>query len=207
MRLDRSTYHHGDLRQTLLDISVGIIEKKGIEALNLRVVASLAGVSSGAPYHHFAGRTQLILAIADEGFGILEKSMRSASARTGDAAHAKLEALGQAYVRFAMRYRGHFRTMFRAEGDSQADTALTSAGNRVFQMLCDVIEASQTQGTIPQGDPQPFVLLTWTAMHGLSTLLVDGGLKKINYSPKDLAPLMTNLLKRSLAALADQRHS
>jgi hypothetical protein len=44
-------------------------------------------------------------------------------------------------------------------------------------------------------------------MHGLSTLLVDGGLKKINYSPKDLAPLMTNLLKRSLAALAEQRHS
>ena len=204
MESDRRTYHHGDLRKALIDISVGIIEKKGVQALNLRTVASLAGVSSGAPYHHFSDRTQLISAIANEGFEILEALMLSTIQTSGNAADVKLELLGQAYVRFAISHSGHFRVMFRAEDHSRTDIALTNAGDRVFQLLCDVIVESQAQGSIPRGDPQPFVLLAWTAIHGLSVLLLDGGLKKITYPPEDLAPLITSLLKRLLAALADQ---
>jgi AcrR family transcriptional regulator len=201
---DRSSYHHGDLRKALLDISVGIIEKKGVQALNLRTVASLAGVSSGAPYHHFSDRTQLISAIANEGFEILEASMLSAIQASGNSADARLELLGQAYVRFAISHSGHFRVMFRTEDHSQTDIVVTASGDRVFQLLCDAIEESQAQGTIPRGDPQPFVLLAWTAIHGLSVLLLDGGLKKITYPPENLAPLMTTLIKQLFAALADQ---
>jgi AcrR family transcriptional regulator len=204
MQLARNTYHHGDLRKALLKISVSLIEKKGIEALNLREVAALTGVSSGAPYHHFSDRKQLISAIATEGFEMLEQSMKSESQAAGEAAHTKLEALGQTYVSFATSHRGHFRVMFRTEDHSQADMSLANAGQRVFQVLCDVIGECQKQGTVPQGDPQAFVLLAWTAIHGLSTLLVDGGLKKLTYPSEALAPLLTNLLKQLFEALANQ---
>ena len=64
----KNGYHHGDLRRTLITISVDLIDRQGIDALNLRNLASLAGVSSGAPYHHFADRAELLAAIAQEGF-------------------------------------------------------------------------------------------------------------------------------------------
>ena len=72
---EKTTYHHGDLRRTLLNVSVDMIDRKGIEALNLRELAILAGVSSGAPYHHFASKDALLAGIATQGFNELTETM------------------------------------------------------------------------------------------------------------------------------------
>ena len=199
----KANYHHGDLRRALMDVSIDILKKHEVETLNLRKLAVLAGVSPGAPYHHFADRAELVAAIANEGFELLEGSMRKATATCANEASARLEALGQAYVHFAISHPGYFRVMFRRETHNNATIAMRGAGQRTFQLLCDAITACQQAGSAPAGDPQPLILHAWAAVHGLSTLLVDGDLKGISIPTQQLASVMTNLMRRMLIALAE----
>jgi AcrR family transcriptional regulator len=199
MRLKKkSGYHHGELRRALLDAGIAAIDKHGVDALNLRELAIRAGVSSGAPYHHFADREALLAAIAQEGFGYLEAAMiRERDAAPDDAA-SRLTALGRAYVSFATAHRGHFRVMFR--GDLIGE--LVEAKPRAFQLLWNAMEDCQRSGVAPAGDLQPLVLTAWSAVHGLATLWIDGALPYKNLDPERLAPTVANLLSRMFAALA-----
>jgi len=201
----KANYHHGDLRRSLMDISIDILKKHEVETLNLRKLAVLAGVSPGAPYHHFADRAELVAAIANEGFELLESRMRKAIAACANEASARLEVLGQAYVHFAITHPGYFRVMFRRETHNNASTEMRGAGKRTFQLLCDAITACQEDGSAPAGDPQPLVLHAWAAVHGLSTLLVDGDLKGIPIPTQQLAPTMTQLMRRMMIALAQSQ--
>ena len=203
----RSKYHHGDLRKTLIDVSVDVIDKQGIDALNLRGLALLAGVSSGAPYHHFADRCELLAAIAQEGFEALETAMVCEGAAAVGGTSERLEALGRAYVLFATSHRGHFRVMFRGDTHDGADEALKNSGDRAFQLLCEAVEACQKAGTAPLGDPQPLVLHAWATVHGLATLCVDSSLSKIGIAPEQLAPMITSLTSQMFSSLARTRAS
>lgn len=198
----KRAYHHGDLRKTLIAVGVDVIDTKGIDALNLRALASTAGVSSGAPYHHFANRSELLAAIALEGFESLEAAMIRARDLAGEDPRARLEAMGQAYVLFATSHRGHFRVMFRGDVRQVPNTALEYASERAFQLLCEAIAACQAAGTAPQGNPQPFVLHAWTMVHGLATLWVDEGLTKFSSTPEHTALMMTRLTTQMFHALA-----
>src|SRR5271163_1054710 len=109
----KADYHHGNLRRALVDAAVGAIAKRGIDALNLRQLAARAGVTPGAPYHHFASREELLAAIAEEGFGRLEAELIAARDAAGLDASARLEAFGHAYIKFAVSCPGYFRVMFR----------------------------------------------------------------------------------------------
>src|ERR1700741_350130 len=98
MRLHRkSGYHHGELRRTLLDVSIDVIDRRGVDALNLRELAARAGGSSGgAPSHHFADRGALLSAIAEEGFAGLAAAMIRERDGAPDDASLRLAALGRA---------------------------------------------------------------------------------------------------------------
>src|SRR5688572_32508569 len=98
----RRSYHHGDLRRTLLDASLALVQEQGIQALSLREVARKAGVSHNAPYHHFPDKSSLMAAICQEGFEGLAREMAAARAAAGDDPRARMEACGQSYVRFAL---------------------------------------------------------------------------------------------------------
>jgi len=199
---EKTTYHHGDLRRALLNVSVDMIDQKGIEALNLRELAILAGVSSGAPYHHFANRAQLLGAIAQEGFELLVATMSQQRDLAPNSSSARLEALGQAYVLFATSHRGHFRVMFRVDAAASALPQASLVADKAFQMLSDAIKECQQAGTAPSGDPQLLVLHAWATVHGLATLFVDGGLTKIPIAPESLVPMITHLTSQLFAALA-----
>jgi AcrR family transcriptional regulator len=205
MRLKKkSGYHHGELRRTLLDVSVDVIDKHGVDALNLRELAVLAGVSSGAPYHHFADREALLASIAEEGFDYLEAAMIKERDAAPNHATARLAALGRAYVSFATTHRGHFRVMFRGHLRSRR---LAQAKPRAFQLLWDAMKDCQRAGVAPGGNPQPLVLTAWSAVHGLATLWIDGALAKKGVNPERLTPTVTTLLSHMLGALARERAS
>jgi AcrR family transcriptional regulator len=205
MRLRRkSGYHHGELRRALLDVSIDVIDRRGVDALNLRELAARAGVSSGAPYHHFADREALLSAIADEGFGFLEAAMIRERDAAADDAGSRLAALGRAYVSFATTHRGYFRVMFRGDPHS---AHLVQATPRTFQILCDAIRDCQRSGVAPAGDWRPLVLTAWSTVHGLATLWIDGALPKRGLNAERLVPIVSTLVSSMFAALARTRPS
>jgi AcrR family transcriptional regulator len=197
--IPRSAYHHGDLRRALIEGAVRTIARHGIRALNLRALAAEVGVTSGAPYHHFASREALLTAIADDGFQRLEAQMIAARQAAAKAAGARLEALGQAYVRFAIDEPGSFQVMFSGAANAGGPT---EAGLRTFDLLRDAVLACQAEGAAPAGDPAPLVLTAWSAVHGFATLCVDGALPFQGLDGAGMAPAIGRTVAQSFAALA-----
>lgn len=167
------SYHHGDLRAALLEGALALIEEGGVAALSLRAVARRAGVSPGAPYHHFESRGALLAAIAMEGFARLDAAMDEAT--EGVEGAARMDAGGMCYVRFALSNPAHFRVMFRPELAPREDfPELEECASPVFEKLIGMVQLGQEEGFVPGGDWQPQVLLAWAACHGLASLLLDG---------------------------------
>jgi AcrR family transcriptional regulator len=195
----KADYHHGNLRRALIEAAVSAIAKHGVDALNLRQLAARSGVTPGAPYHHFTDRYELLAAIAEEGFGRLAAELIAGRDAAGAEASARLEALGRAYINFAISCPGYFRVMFRGDGKSSGPSA---PGLRAFHLLRDAVLACQEAGTAPAGDPSALVLTAWSAVHGFATLWVDGALPFEGMRPEQMAPELGRLLARMFAALA-----
>jgi AcrR family transcriptional regulator len=195
----KADYHHGRLKRALIDTAVKAIARHGMDSLSLRELAARAGVSPGAPYHHFASRDELLASIAEEGFARLEAQLIAArDAAPGDAS-ARLEALGLAYVTFAVSAPGYFRVMFHGASKSSGPT---EAGLRAFHILRDAVVACQQAGQAPKGDATGLVLLAWSAVHGFSTLRLDRALPFEGLEPERLAPEIGRLIARMFMGLA-----
>jgi AcrR family transcriptional regulator len=186
-----STYHHGDLRRAIMDAALSMVREGGLPALSLREVARRAGVSSGAPYHHFANRDALLAAIATEGFAMLAAAMQAAMKRAEPSADAQLESLGAAYVAFAIAEPAHFRVMFAAApaGAREAFPELAAVGEPVYELLVEYVVRSQSEGLAPPGDPAPYVLTAWAVVHGAASLLLDGPLHPHELAHRGFADL------------------
>lgn len=200
----KAGYHHGDLRQALIDVSVDVIRKQGVEALNLRALATRLEVSSGAPYHHFASRADLLAAIAQEGFERLQQEMASSCEAVPADAGARLQALGLAYVNFAVRHPGHFRVMFLADAQGAHSQALSAASRQAFDQLWQVVGDCQREGVAPPGEQGLLTLTAWSLVHGLASLWADGALpaRGGHLNPATMAPQVTNLLRQMFESLA-----
>jgi len=197
----KAGYHHGDLRQTLIAVSVDVITRQGLDALSLRALATRAGVSSGAPYHHFADRADLLAAIALEGFEQLAQAMLSHRDAAPADPIARLDAIGQAYVLYASSHPGHFRVMFRDNSPAGRNPTLSAASQRAYQLLREVVEDCQRAGRAPAGDSSALVLTAWSLVHGLATLWVDGALPTGRIDPAKQTPVITGLLGQMFDAL------
>src|SRR3569832_2226044 len=115
---DARRYHHGDLRRALIDAARRILEAEGPSALSLRAVAREAGVSPAAPYHHIKDKAELLDAVAQEGWDMLNVTMARAKAEAEPG--ARLNALGIAYVCFARENPALYRVMYDAARDKEA---------------------------------------------------------------------------------------
>jgi AcrR family transcriptional regulator len=195
----KADYHHGDLRRALIDTAVKAIARHGVDSLSLRELAARSGVSPGAPYHHFASRSELLSSIAEEGFARLEARLIAARDAALDDASARLQALGLAYVSFAVSAPGYFRVMFHGDAKSSGPT---EAGLRAFHLLRDAILACQEAGRAPKGDLTALVVLAWSAVHGFATLWVDRALPFEGLEPERLAPEIGRLIARMFTGLA-----
>jgi AcrR family transcriptional regulator len=208
-RKPRKAYHHGDLRRALLDAAIDILRDEGAHALTLREVARRVGVTQAAPYHHFADKDAILASVAEEGFAKLSAAMR----RARDAAQQKplprLRALGEGYVAFATAHPEHFRIMFGAmsseseKGDAaERCPGLAREAAGAFAILLEAMTAAHEAGLLRKGDPGEFALLSWSMVHGLSMLAVEGqlpGPADVTTDVKGLARQAGDLLVRGLS--------
>ena len=165
MKKRKTAYHHGNLREALLDAAEELLPRHGPEGLTLREVARRAGVSHGAPYHHFDSRDALLAASAERGFIGLGEAMQGA---VGATPRDRLVAICEAYVDFAARHPTRFRLMF---GPLLADKALypglQQAGERSFFLL---LEAARE---VSPEEAMPLALAGWSLAHGLAHLRIN----------------------------------
>ena len=175
-RKDR--YHHGDLRNALLETALRLVSERGPEGFSLREAARAVGVSPGAAYRHFADKAALLGALSLDGHAGLAAAMERALARVagtpGSASHAVASflAIGSAYVEFAMAHPSQFRVMF---GPCKPDLAhLAAQGRDTYQILVDVLDGLVAAGVIRAEARPGAELPTWSIVHGLTSLLVDG---------------------------------
>lgn len=175
----KRSYHHGNLRAALLETAVDVIEEHGVGEVRLRDLARRVGVSHGAPANHFKDRNDLLIAIAVEGCERLTAKHEEVLAREHACPADALNALGVAYVEFAVENRAHFEVMFQR--DLLRTPALLEAGARSFEVLLGAVESvmaahAPTGGTSKKArsDARLVALGCWATAHGLATLHVQG---------------------------------
>ena len=170
----KAGYHHGRLRESLIEAGLIVLSEEGAHGLSLRAVARKAGVSQAAPYRHFADKDSLIAAIARKGFLQLTAEMRRAREKHTSPDQQLIEA-GWVYVRFARMNPDHLRVMFTGMVDwSQKHTELEAAGQESFGELVAIIAAGQAKSVVRAGDPMQSALAAWALVHGLSMLFLNG---------------------------------
>lgn len=167
-----------DLRARVLAASVALITEEGLAALSMREVARRAGVSHQAPYHHFPDREAILAAIAGDGFLHLAEALERAvysKAAPGE----RLRAGGRAYVDFARAFPAHFRVMFRPElVDLEAYPEGKAQADRAYRALEFLVQGVVEEGGWPAAQAQGLVLVAWSFVHGLSSLVLDGPIAK-----------------------------
>lgn len=145
----KESYHHGDLRRTLLEAAAKAIGEEGPAALSLRALARRAGVSHAAPTHHFGDKAGLLTALAVEGYDLLANELTE----EWSTSHSFLEQ-GVAYVRFALNHRAHFEVMFRPDLYHATDPDVIAARDRASRALYTGIADRPTTGApAPPADP------------------------------------------------------
>jgi AcrR family transcriptional regulator len=173
-------YHHGDLRRALLEAALRTIQREGVEGVTLRAVGKDVGVSRSALYRHFTDKSALLRAVAREGFRMLRLALVDAWERHGKGRRG-FEAMGEAYVRFAIENPSHYRVMFGAAIlGTAADPELAEEGAAAFQALVDALVDQQRSGLVRNDPPLHLALFIWSLVHGIAMLAIDGRLDHAN---------------------------
>jgi AcrR family transcriptional regulator len=174
-RADR--YHHGDLRRALLEEALRIIQLEGVEYLTLRTVALKLGVSRTALYRHFSDKQALLAAVGREGFRMLRLALTDATEQHGRGREG-FEAMGIAYVTFAVTHSSHYRVMFGRFVDScSKDPDFVEEATGAFQVLIDAVVQLQEAGFVRRDDPLIMARFIWAVVHGVAMLAIDGQLR------------------------------
>jgi AcrR family transcriptional regulator len=164
----KATYHHGDLRATLVRAAIELLEESGETELSLRAVARRAGVSPAAPYRHYADREALVSAVAAVGYR--ELAERLAAAHPSPSTPDQLASVAIAYVQFALDRPALFRIMFGEPCDRDNDERVAATA-AVSQYVRAIVER-----TFPQADAEALATAVWALVHGLAFLHLDGKL-------------------------------
>jgi AcrR family transcriptional regulator len=187
-----TSYHHGNLRQALLDEASVVLESDGADAISLRGLARALGVSHAAPGHHFTDRGELLAELAADGYRGLSDAMESAI-EACDRPDQWLVAICGAYLDFALANPERYRMMFASRlmsGD--CPDRLIAESSRAYDLLLKAAHRVE-----PNVDPETYVmeveeLATWSLMHGAVMLWLDDELTR-SLSEPDFRELMARV--------------
>ena len=191
-------YHHGQLKQTLVDAAIALIAEVGTHAFTLREVARRAGVSHNAPYRHYRDRDELLAVVAMQGFQRLTAAMQRSAARGSDSLE-RLRFCGRGYVDFALRWPQHFYVMFDLPSSREKYPEYASAGQEAFNTLLTFIVACQEAGSLPDKDPRQLALTAWSMVHGIAKLAISRHLPFGRTAARDFADRAAKMLLAGMA--------
>jgi len=160
-------YHHGDLRQALIDMVLTMVAERGDAAeVTMREVARRVGVSHNAPCRHFEDRDALLAAVATDGFHLLSRDLRAARAGIADAEERFVRS-GLAYLAFARRHRGYLALMHGPDVAKGRTALLQNAANETFQILKDV---ALDAGKVDVVEARRLGTVAWSFLYGTAML-------------------------------------
>jgi AcrR family transcriptional regulator len=197
---EKETYHHGDLQQRIIEEALFWIEQENIVSLSLRGIARNLGVSHNAPYRHFPDKESLLNAIAIKGFGQLHQALQQAATNYLDNDRKRLEAIGVAYIQYALQNQAYYRVMFC---DRRKNVRLClnyqQVASEAFNVLLNVIKAGQTNKVFIPEEAEQLASVCWSLVHGVSMLAIDGQLEISNpNSILELAEIATKVIAQGL---------
>ncbi len=168
-------YHHGDLKNALIEAGQEILSKEGMSGLSLRKVARKAGVSHSAPYAHFADKQALIAAISTEGYRLLYEKMQKIQKDLMDDPSRQLVEVAWAYVRFAQTDPAQFKVTFSNAVARERDyPALVEMTGKCFNQVVRIVKACQEAGILALSAPDTLAVGIWSVVHGFASLLIEG---------------------------------
>jgi len=178
-------YHHGNLREALLNAAQEILNGQGLEALSLRTLARATGVTQAAPYSHFRDKDDLLAAIAERGFQRLALQMaEGATGATGT--RARIEKLITAYIEFALANKPLFRIMFGRElSDMKRFPTLAMTAGKSYALV------SAALAGVKNTDARFLAVAVWSLCHGLTTMIVDERVKPEQFGAQSLAAFVS----------------
>ncbi len=193
-------YHHGNLRQALVEAALELIEKRGPTGFTLSEAAKRAGVTPAAVYRHFDGREDLIAEAARQGFEIFADLMEHAYQSGQPSALASFEATGRAYLAFARKYPGHYVAMFESGISINRTAELAMVANRALGVLEKA--ATDLSRHIPPDKRPPAAMFSahiWAMSHGVVELFARGAPgTKSPFPPEDLLETGIGIYLRGL---------
>ena len=173
----KESYHHGDLRQRIIEEALVWIEQENIVSLSLRKIARQIGVSHNAPYRHFPDKESLLAEIAKIGFIELHQTLQQAFLDSPDDWQKKLETIGVAHVKYAVNHRAYYRVMFgNGCKDYQKYPELEQVSEEAFDILLNIIKAGQEAKIFNSEDSMQLARVCWSLVHGVSMLAIDNQL-------------------------------
>ena len=173
----RTSYHHGNLVEVLIAVTVEIIEERGVEHVSVREAAKRAGVSPGAPFQHFRSKTALLTAVAEQAMGRLTQAVAAAQSNVEvDNPIAMLEAIGRGYLQWALANPTHFEIInSRTLIDFEASDSLRTQNEAIRQRMFELLTQARARGQLIEGLDLNYVVLTARALvYGLARMAIDG---------------------------------
>ncbi len=183
-------YHHGNLKEALIEAALDLIAQKGPAGFTFAEAARAAGVSPAAPYRHFRDRDELLASIAQQGFELFEKQLSAAWDDGQPDTFAAFSRVGKAYLAFAREHPAYYSAMFESGVPVQDNPALLIASERAFAIIRAAAERliALAPPNVPRPPAMMMALHIWSLSHGIASLFGRGDAtsRKLPMSAEDL---------------------
>jgi AcrR family transcriptional regulator len=202
-------YHHGNLKEALLQAALELIATKGAAGFTFADAARIAGVSPAAPYRHFRDRDELLSNIAQRGFEQFESALSEAWDDGRPDTVSAFERVGKAYLAFAREKPAFYSAMFESGLAADVSAPLQAAGERAFAVIRAAAE--RLAALAPPGSPRPPALMMalhiWSMSHGVASLFArgDAARRKLPMSAEELLEAEVLIYLRGLGFMTDRR--
>ncbi len=197
----QNTYHHGNLRQALLDAAVTAIRDNGPENLSLRALARSVGVSQTAPYRHFTDKNDLLVELAQQTFTEITRATERAI-NPADSCQQRMLSAGDAFLRYAAANPEKYKLVFGNSIEHPENYPhLVETGQRCFAVMLTLIDDGIRAGEFIQADAMLLANVCWSGIHGFSSLWIDGLFARREL-PADFDTMLSSQIRATVRAIS-----